>query len=348
MRLALIARADSRGLGNQTADLHRHMSPVSTICVDMSANTPYRQHFGRFPGAHVATPAELVATAARAGWFSGAVDVILTAETPYDYSLWTEAAAAKVGTVCQVNPEFWPYARSPDLPRPTIAVSPTGWLNHRMPDVRVLPHPVDRARFPHEARGTSETVTFLHVAGHKAMMDRNGTGTVMQALSRIRRSCRFVIRSQSPLSDLAGRAPQHVDVDVVVADLDDPADLYAGADVLVAPRRYGGQSLPLNEAASCGLALVVSDVDPQNGFVPPAGRVPCTRRRRFLTQGGAVDAWQADPRALAAKIDELVDDRVLLADLCAASDRYAASISWGRLKGDWLRLLAEAAKAARP
>lgn len=342
LRVGLIARADNRGLGNQTWDLFRHLAPARTAVVDMAWNSPYEQHLERYPDALLSPPGELADRLQADGWFAGAVDVILTAETPYDYRIYDLARAAGVATVCQVNPEFWPYGRDPSLPRPTLAVSPTSWLNSRMPGVEVLAHPVDRDVLPYQPRGAGEPLTFLHVAGHKAMLDRNGTGTVLQALSMIRQPCRFVIRSQSPVAGASGRAGRHVEVVQHHGDLEHPSELYAEADVLVLPRRYGGQSLPMNEAAACGLALLVSDLPPQNEFVPPAGRVPAARRRRFMTQGGAVDAWQVDPRRLAQKVDELVLDRGLAAGLSDASHRYANLISWERLLPKWTALLRRA------
>lgn len=333
MKVGLLARADNRGLGLQTWEAYRHLQPTSTIVVDMSANTPYKQHFDRYPGCPVAEPDQLLGAAKRAGWFDGAVDVIFTAETPYDYRLYDTARTAGVATVCQVNPEFYRHGREPDLPAPTMAVTPTPWLSDRMPGVAVLPFPVDRDRCTFRRRPTDpDRVTFLHVAGHRAAYDRNGTSTLLQALARTTVPMRVLVRSQSDL-DLGDRTGiDHLDVDLIVDDVPDYWRLYDDGDVLVLPRRYGGQSLPMNEAMSCGLPVIATDLIPQREWLPPATLISTVRRRRFRTQAGLVDAWHGDPTALARTMDRLAADHELVATLSDTADRQADRISWDTLR----------------
>jgi hypothetical protein len=53
MRLGLIARADNRGLGQQTWAVQRNLHPAKTMVVDCPSMQPLQLHTDRFPGAHI-------------------------------------------------------------------------------------------------------------------------------------------------------------------------------------------------------------------------------------------------------------------------------------------------------
>ena len=53
-----------------------------------------------------------------------------------------------------------------------------------------------------------------------------------------------------------------------VNDYDNYWEIWEDADVYVSPRKYAGQSLPLNEAMSLGMAVMMTDMEPQNQFLP--------------------------------------------------------------------------------
>ena len=348
MKLGMIVRAENRGLGLQTWEAYRHLQPDRTLVVDLSHHQPYQAHFDRYPDAwQIVRDDRLTPEMWRE--FVAGLDVVFTAETPYDYRLYDIARRAGVATVCQVNPEFFRHEREPDLPRPTLLVAPTTWRLDRMPGVEHLPFPVDRERCVYRPRPAADgPVTFLHVAGHRAIYDRNGTSSVLQAIQHVTVPCRLIIRSQSDIGGaLARRRSPTVDIQVHVEDVPDYWMLYDGADVLLLPRRYGGQSLPMNEALSCGLPVVATDVSPQNEWLPPATRVPARRRRRFQSQAGTLDLYDAHPGALGAAWSRLAGDRELVAKLSASADRYADSISWDTLRDRYCDTFARAIEMVR-
>ena len=344
----MIVRAENRGLGLQTWEAYRHLHPARTLVVDLSHHQPYANHLDRYPDAWRVVRDDALTPELWREFVDG-LDVVFTAETPYDYRLYDIAARAGVATVCQINPEFYRHETEPDLPRPTILIAPTTWRLDRMPGVRHLPFPVDRDRcaFARRPLAGDGPVTFLHVAGHRAIYDRNGTSTVMQAIQHLRVPSRLIVRSQSELGGSLQRRSDVVDVQVVVDDVPDYWRLYDDADVLILPRRYGGQSLPMNEALSCGLPVIATDVAPQDEWLPPATRVPVRRTRRWKSQAGMLDLYDAHPVALARTWDRLAADPELVGKLSEAADRYAQRISWDALHGCYLELFEEAAARAR-
>lgn len=343
MKLGLIARCENRGLGIQTWEVYRHLPFDRVLVVDMRhryrTGEGYEHHFDRYPGALILRDDQMCDETVRP-WLAG-LDVVFTAETPYWFGLYDLARELGVKTVCQANPEFYRYPKEPHLPRPDVILNPSTWLMERMPGAAHLPLPVDRDRIGYRHR--TEARTFLHVAGHRAIHDRNGTRTVMGAIGKLREPCRVVIRSQSPLptSPFAARAPRHVEVDVRVGDVDDYWRLYDEGDVFLAPRRYGGQSLPLNEAAAAGMAILTTDCEPQRSMLPPEALLPAWPRGRFDSQSGEVEVMDVVARVLAARMDELVRDPSIVERLSKASDGWAESISWGTLRPRYMALFSD-------
>lgn len=338
MRIGLLARADNRGLGTQTWEAYRHLQPARTLVVDMGDLTPYEQRFDRYPDCPVAHYDGTNLESGAMEWLFAGSDVVFTCETPYDYKLYDRARERGVKTVCQVNPEFYRYQVEPRLPRPDLLVAPTTWMLNRMPGVVHLPHGVDRERLPYRQR--TEAKTFLHVVGHHAMADRAGTELVYQAMCFVRAPIKLIVRTQGPLHVSPFRPhPRGADIEVIKGDIENYWDLYDGADVLIAPRRYGGQSLPMNEALSCGMPVITLDREPERswgGVLPVAAQV----NRRLRTQAGPIDCYTAHYDPLVEAIERLAAEPDQVAALSARADEHARSISWEAVKPRYLELFA--------
>lgn len=339
LAIGLIARADNRGLGNQTWEFYRHMHPVKTLVIDMKNLTPYQQHFVRYPDARVAPwigGRELPVTDLK--WLVEGVDVIYTAETPYDYRLYEMARMRGVSTVLHINPEFYRYNADQTIPRPSKMIAPTTWLLERIGNIQVLPFPVARDRLPFKLRTKAEV--FLHVAGHQASNDRAGTRMILEAIRYITEPITLLIRTQSPIGwGISSSWPRHVKIELIQEDTENYWDLYSLGDVLLHPRRYGGLSLPLQEALSCGMPVIALDREPENQLLPPESLVPAEVRHRARMQIGMVDIYQTNPQLLAAIINRFASDPSLVERLSRDANVVAQSLSWDTLKPRYLECL---------
>lgn len=329
MRLGLWgARADNRGLGVQTVEFARHMHPGRVAVVDMGRHSPVSARFDRFPGAEVVKLGEISESAIRL--FLDGLEVVYGAETFYDDRLMTIAREMGVRTVLHSNYEFLSHIADPAQPRPDLFLAPSPWCFDRFPQPRALvPFPVARERLPFRRRTKVETI--LHVAGPGTMFDRNGTRLLLESLRWVTHPCRVVIRSQAPLSLGRRDRPRHVELVHEVADVEDYWRVYDGADALVICRRYGGLCLPLNEAASLGLPVIITDRLPESGYLPDAARVPVLRPQVLRTPVGRIEAAMANPRRLADRLNALLSQPELVGELSDASNAYAQSISWERM-----------------
>lgn len=326
MKIGLLARSDHRGLGLQSVEFFRHMRPHRTVVVDMGPLSPYENHPEDFPGAQIVPfipGAELPFEVMK---MLREVDVVWSAETLYWDDLVTFARRCGTKTVVTANWEFFRWKGDADLPRPDLFLAPSRWHLTDWPDGTMhLPFPVARDRLPFKLR--TKARTFLHIAGHRAMQDRAGTKLVLMASRYVKSDSRIVIRSQTPMPAYRN-LPK---IEVIKGDVANYWDLYREGDVLLHPRRYGGLSLPLNEAQSAGMPVIALDREPERSILPEESFIKARRARDMKVISGNVGWYDADPRYLAAKIDELAGDDSLVTRMSKEADEYADSISWDRL-----------------
>ena len=331
MTCGVIARGDAGGLAAQTGEMARHVSPAKILLVDLGerGRGPTDRHRYDNYGAEVRV-CEGIPKHADWQWLLTGVDCIYTAEATYDDSLARRCADRDVELVIHANPELWrDSSRGPT----TRVYLPTAWEARRVKDASVLPVPVARDRLPFRQR--TEAGTFLFPAG-PAMKDRNGYSILMASLRHLRVNAKLVV---SPWHrEKVQRHSGYVNVEHRVGT-PDYWTVYDDADVLVLPRRYGGLSLPIQEAASAGLAIVTLDLDPYRSFVHSAGLVGVTRPEKVPMKGGVFDVWGANPKELALVMRRLVAEPGLVAEMSAASGAWAATLDWGLWEGEWRRTL---------
>lgn len=327
MRIGVVTPGTDRGLGIQSWEAARNLDASVLFVETNDRSAP--SHPERFPDAtRVRWRSGLDPKAVR-NWLR-TVDVVYSPETFFDPRLPKWAEAAGVVTVLHANPEFWTGAQEPSR-----LWSATPWRRDFLPErTEVVPFPVAADRFtpavPHDG-----PCRFVHVAGKRALADRNGTDTVVAAISRLSRPCEVRIVVQHGEVPALADIPRHVTVTLV----DPPADywrLYDAADALVLPRRYGGLCLPVQEACAAGLAVVMSALTP-NGMWP-GPRVPAAFRRKVTMPCGRVPVHEVDPRLLANVMDALADPEVR-AGFRAESLAWAQEHSWEAQKPTWLDLL---------
>jgi glycosyltransferase involved in cell wall biosynthesis len=197
---------------------------------------------------------------------------ILTCETPYNYELIAEAERRGIKTYLQANFEFTDHMSNRDLPLPTKFLVPSPWqldvMRKRFGErVVLLPPPTFPSDFE-SARLADPNRTgrrrFLHIIGKPAHGDRNGTMLLMHALMRSRGDFEVLVKCQQPLEKLIN--DKRITWDCSAPD--DRAELYAGFDALIYPRRYGGLALPMNEALTSGLPVIMPNTSPNDAILP--------------------------------------------------------------------------------
>lgn len=317
--IGMIARANNRGLGIQTWEIARHLQPEVVVVIEEQS-----EKFGwypeRFPGA-IFSP-----WAGYMGDLSDEAiealmdcDTIFTVETTYDPKLFPLAQSSGRKTIIYVNPEFY---RAHEAEAASQVWVPTTWRIEQIPGARHVPMPVALDRF-HGEPGDG----FLFVGGHSARGDRNGMEIAIRAARRI--GVELNVTSQDPMRPLNRGAR-------LLPPVENYWDLYQGMGVLVMPRKYGGLSLPVQEAMAAGMAVVM-------GACPPNGDWPITLVRgvhaqRMQTPGGTVTLFVADVAAVADAL-ELMRDPTYRSEWQANSQAWAQENSWEARLPLWGELL---------
>lgn len=334
MRVGVLTPGTDRGLGNQSWEAARNLDASVLFVETKDPSAP--SHPDRFPHATRVRWAQGLDPRVVIPWLR-TVDVVYAAETFYDPRFTKWARANDTRTVLHANPEFWTGADRPDM-----LWTATPWRMDTMPPgTEVVPFPVATDRFdwddePHFRR-YDDRPRWVHVAGKRALADRNGTDTLMAALPLLKESCHVTVFVQHGEHPRLPVVPPHVRVHVSPSVPANYWDLYRNADALVLPRRYGGLCLPAQEACAAGLAVLMSDLIPNRMW--PGPRVPAEFHRKVTMPCGRVPVYDVRPDVLAAAMDELADPDVRLAQQ-RLSLAWAEAHSWETLGPRWLELFA--------
>lgn len=333
MKLGLLAVSSKTGLGYQTKDYFKFLSPTKTLIVDISSINGSKQHYEWYPGAKICRGFPQQKDLKE---FLRGLDVVLTAETPYNFELFPMAKERGVKTVCVENPEFYDYFKYPHLPMPDMMILPSSWKegeirSHAEPlgtKVVQLHHPVDRDVFKFRLRSQKRLV---HIAGNPAVHDRNGT---FDALNASGGSLLVYVQKEAMARMLRARYSQSR----VIEQVEDNIEMYQMGDVLVFPRKYGGNCLPLNEALSCGMPVIMPDINPNNDLLPSEWLVPASVTGHFEPRA-KVDIYTTDLQALRDKIDWFRSCDIT--EESKKADKIAESISWKVMLPKWRKVLEE-------
>lgn len=325
MTWGLIARGEDRGLGTLTWELARHYHPDRVLLID-PVDARFPLHADRYAANTTTTvawpdPHRTLPEPETRAWLEG-LDVVFTAETFYDWRLVTWARDAGVVTVCQGMPEFYRHPANPTWPQPDRWVWPTEWLRGSglIPVGDLLPVPVDP--FVELLRAGShvhDELRVVHVAGHTAHADRNGTRSFLGALRRCHARVHATIYSQDRVPHV--NLPGNVTLTVCEGGVADRWDQYRDQHLLVMPRKYGGLCLPVQEALAGGLAVVMTDTEWNRRW--PIVPVKVARWQPLDLPVGRVPVAIVEEQDLAGKIDRLAGDRSALAVAQLAGDMWA-------------------------
>jgi len=312
----IIARDDITGLGIQSYELIKHLNFDKILTVKSNLET-----FTEYEGKKVKN-----VTDRDIKDLCKDIDLLFCVETPYNKNTYSIAKTLGVKTILQYNYEWLDYS----FGYPDLFLSPTIWNYNNVPDKKkYIPFPVNRDNLPFKLRRKANV--FLHNAGDlKAGYDRNGTEILLKAIPLVKSDVKFVINSQKKLKINDSR------VKVNVNTVKNYYELFNEGDVFLFPRRYGGLCLPLLEALSCGMPIIMPDISPQNRFLPKKLLVETSKKSRlYINQ--EIDIFNIAPEVLAEKIDEV--SKMDLNRYSKSSDSVATCWSWKTLKSKYEELL---------
>ena len=303
MKIGLISRCEtSRGLGIQTKAVFDNL-PIERVLLIRMPRPDCEERPDWYPGATQVdydprgwTIDERVARE----WMDG-LDVVFSVETLYDKRFPEWAKQMGVKTVIQGNPEFIRHGLTgyEDLIHPDAWWWPTSWRTDLLPPGTLMPVPMP----DHEPTGAQGgRLRIVHIAGKRAFHDRNGTDIVASMLGVLRADVHVTMHGLDHcLPDLP--RPRRWTMEVENIGVEDRWSMYDNQHILIMPRRYAGLCLPALEAASRGVAVLMTDCSPNRElaqlFITPR------RVRRINVAAGQIDSHDVNHLDLARDIDML-------------------------------------------
>lgn len=312
MRVGLIARMDRTGLGQgQTLRLTRLLDLNCIMLINsqpFNGNTQYPEWYSdKFSHVIDGFPNE-----DQCREFLKHLDVVISCETFYNNQFTRFAREMGVKTILIANYEFFDWFRPQfiSIPLPDKIIMPSLWHMDEMAkdyDAEYIPTPLFDDEFTEvREKNLSRTISkprYLFNNGRQAIHDRNGLMTMYDALKYTNADFEIVVKAQ-------GETPRTDDprVSYDFSDIDKTSDLYDGYDAMIMPRRYAGQCLPMTEALSCGLPVIMTDIDPNNKILPKEWLIPADFMGTFMTRK-PIELYSGNPKALAELLDHFTPDK---------------------------------------
>lgn len=315
-RIGIIGQNHSTGIGIQAGEFARNMGISKVLITDLAKlhaansrnekNVTYYDWFSGFERMTV----EGIPDEQACRWLLEDIDVLFVIETPLNWEIFDWARQMGVKSFLQTNVEFLEPEIRP-VPLPDVFLLPTPWMKSRVEkygETIVLPVPIATDRL--KRREITKANLFIHVGGYKAYMDRDGTEIVQHCGP-------YLGAGEIKIFNQAANEVEHY------------WDLYNEGDVMVLPRRYGGLSLKLQEAAAVGMPIIVTEKDP---YAPEdcTVTVPGPYELEVIILRGSIGLSSADPERLGHTITELAR-RDSIEELSEKAYNWAQNRSWEKM-----------------
>lgn len=341
MKIGAVVYATDQGLGHLGLDFYRN-GVIDDVAVFRHPSAARETHLDWYPpgvpvfvGRPFGTRHHAVAKS-----FLERIDVLLSFETPFCWEFANYSRSKGVKTALMPMLEWFP-----EQPRHKF----DSYLCPSLLDLDVFTglYGADRCAFipvpAPDCTWTRRTTArrFLHNAGHVGSRNHKGTDTLLRAMEFVESPIELTVRCQDKdvwqrlVSSAAGLAA-FGDKRVTVQLGNIPrADLFpTDHDVYVAPERYNGLSLPLQEAFAHGMPVVTTDRYPANAWLPTALMVRPTGYNRVRVAPGylEMDEAQVNPRDLARVMDWMYQAPADMVMTWSDAGRdWAAENSWAVL-----------------
>lgn len=303
--IGMICRMDKSGLGvGQTRRLAQLIKPDKIMIIDSTSFNGAQQYPGWYTDYDSMTingfPNDLEIRK-----FLTELDIVISCEMFYSNRFTDMAKRMNVKTICIANPEFWDYFKATFtiVPLPDKVIVPSEWMMDEMSqfNAEYLPTPVfdDEFKDTREHNLKRSGRNYLFMQGKTAISDRNGLESLYESLLLAKGNFTITVKAQQGVK-------MHPDPRLIYdfTNPEDQQELYKGFDALIMPRRYGGQCLPMVEALSCAMPVIMTDISPNNKVLPKEWLVPATKVDSLMTRT-LIDVYSAVSMKLAEKLDNL-------------------------------------------
>ncbi len=325
-----VGYATHQGLGHLTRWFYQAGVITDLLIVKHPQHTA---HLEWYPGDRIAfvTPGKIQGR--QVDKFLSTIQSILFFETPFDWSFVDRCKSKNIRTVLMPMYEWTPTKLPVTF---DLILAPSLLDVEYFPGSVYLPVPV-----PIQSGASIRTraLRFLHNAGHVGHRGHKGTLEVLKALPHVQSPISLTVRCQYHnelnrlLSETGSPASIASDPRLTLVQHPIPYDqLFTNHDVYVAPEKFNGLSLPLQEAHASGLIVMTSDRFPHNSWLPKDPLIPVHHYEKAQVSRGCLEFDEAviDPITIAATIDKWYNQDIT--QYSQAGLQWAKDNSWEVLK----------------
>lgn len=264
------------------------------------------------------------------------LDAILIFETPFgDWQFLDYCRQHDVQTVIVPMYEWWP--KNPPC-KPDKVICPSlldlDYFRKDFPSCRYIPIPVETKYW--KQRTTARK--FLHNAGGIGFREHKGTRELLKAMRHVKTPLRLTIRTQDAagLHEIA-QSIGGIPPNTYVEGARPYNELWDHHDVLIAPEKFNGLSLPLQEGRAAGMLVMTTDRYPANTWLPKEPLIPVQRRYQTQIAGhlNEIEECAVDPVDIARTMDEWYDRDI--SDYSLGGRDWAQQHSWHLLDQQWIK-----------
>ena len=288
-----IVRNGNSGLGNLSWDFFRH--GVIEKCLIIPERTGEPEFPERF-GDNIRIAGQFPFTDADIDWLLDGIDQLVCFETSYKPDVYKKAKDRGVKTFLMPMHEANNYFHGVN---PDVWLCPSD-LEYEM-EVRSgekvrINVPVDMKKLNYRKRDKAQV--FVHNSGHGGIGGRNGTAELIKSLEYVDSPIELILRSQS-----VRHIVDDPRVDFRFENVKNYWDLYEEGDVFILPDKFAGLSMPLQEAFASGMAIITTNRNPLNKWLPKEMLIEVENMGNW----GNVDMTLVQPEEIATTIDSWYD-----------------------------------------
>jgi hypothetical protein len=266
------------------------------------------------------------------------VDVVLFFETPFDWAFANRCHERGVKTV--IIPMYeWFLERPPH--KFDLFINPSLLDQKYFPEGIHIPIPVEN-HITWSPR--KNAVKFLHNAGNIGSKNHKGTLELLKSLAFLTMPIDLTIRCQKPegmykLIREAALPKNCVQPTIVTGEIPREQLFDDQYDVYIAPEKYNGLSLPLQEAFASGMMVMTTNRFPANTWLPTAPLIPASMTRITQVMGGHLKFEESviNPICIAESIEQWYGRNI--EQFSFAGLQYAAANSWTILRPEYIEEL---------
>lgn len=333
MRVGMVCYATEQGLGYLAKSFY-DAGVVDEVLIFAYPNHTKRNHTEWYPEGTPVIKARPFRGLEIVGFLSK-VDVVLFFESPFDWDFPNVCRDFDIKTVMIPMYEWWPTHPKHKF---DAMISPSLLDKDYFPASTFIPIPVDGQYWKQRYYAKR----FIHNGGGIGSREHKGTRQFLEATKLVKSNAEIVVRAQnvrafsSILRDVyRGHIPSNVTIEIGSV----PYEKLWDGDVLVAPEKYNGLSLPLQEAYAAGMLVMTTDRYPVNTWLPKDPLIPVYETHKAKVQNGylEIDESTVRPEDIAAKIDEWYGKS--LHPYSTWGLHWAEEMSWDVLKLVYLKEL---------